>query len=312
MVLRISVISAWYRVCISGFSNNSRETVVNYPTKTSTRSLLLVLAAAWCLTACGKSSPAGYGGVCDDVADCGGETPICSEGACVECTGGAECGGGDPVCTSDGLCAECDGDADCPASAPFCDSRGECVECETNAHCGVAQPVCMPNGRCEEACTSAATCENDELCHPDLGACAECADDNDCVGNEDGPLCDPVRLRCVDCLEASHCGVASPFCIDGDCEECIQNTDCGVGHICDNDLECRTSCTADAQCDDGDRGHCILETGTCVECEVDAHCTRDQDQRVCIADRCEECRVNEDCPLDNPICDLENNECNGG
>jgi Cys-rich repeat protein len=171
--------------------------------------------------------------------------------------------------------------------------------------------VCVPNGECEPACTDDTMCDGDEICHPDLGACTECSDDNDCVGR-DGPLCDPDRLKCVDCLSASDCGIASPFCITGDCEECIQNTDCGAGQVCDDDLECRAFCDADAQCTDGDRGHCIVETGACVECVEDLHCDFDADKTVCIVDQCEECRVNEDCPPDNPICDTENNECGGG
>lgn len=290
----------------------ARENIVNRSSLNFESSLWVVIAAAWCLAACGSASPGGHGAECDDVADCGGETPICAGGSCVECTGASDCGAGDPLCTNDGFCGECNSDRDCPAGAPFCDDRGECVECESNSHCGVAQPVCLPDGDCEPSCTDDTMCEADELCHPGLGACVECADDNDCVGNGDGPLCDPVRLKCVDCLDARDCGVASPFCINGDCEECIQNTDCGAGQICDNDLECRSNCESDAQCDDGDRGHCIVETGVCVECERDSHCTFDDEKSVCIADRCEECRESDDCPRDNPVCDVEKNECGGG
>ncbi len=277
------------------------------------RNLLLALTVAvCCLPACSSSEPAGYGATCAEVSECGGETPLCSEGACVACAGNADCRSDDPVCNDDGLCAECAADADCPAGEPFCVSDGRCGECRSNEDCGVAQPICTPRGHCEPACTDSATCEDNELCHPTLGACTECADDNDCFGREDGPLCDPDTLRCVNCINSEDCGVASPFCIGGRCEECIQNTDCGAGYVCDDDLECRRSCESDLQCTDGDRGHCIVETGACVECELDAHCTFDEDQPVCIVNQCKECRTSEDCPSDNPICNLENNECVGG
>ena len=274
-------------------------------------SLLLALAAAWCLAGCGSDASRGYGARCTDAADCGGETPLCSGGSCVECAAEADCDGRDPLCTNDGFCAECNGDGDCPAGAPFCDDRGRCRECGNDGHCGAGQPVCI-RGECEPSCTADSMCDQDQLCHPSLGACVECAEDNDCYGNEDGALCDPDRLRCVDCLSGGDCGVARPFCIGGDCRECIQNTDCGAAQICNGDLECRSSCSSDADCDDGDRGHCIVQTGICVECELDTNCTYDADQPVCIGGRCEECRGNDDCPADNPTCDLENNECGGG
>ncbi len=137
----------------------------------------------------------------------------------------------------------------------------------------------------------------------------ECAADADC-GVED-PLCDPKELECVECLDAGDCGAGEPHCIEGECRECIQNTDCGVGGLCNDDLECvdATGCTADTDCDAEQQ--CDVELGVCFECVTDDHCAAlDPMAPVCVANGCEECRGDEDCPVDAPVC--IDNGCESG
>lgn len=247
-------------------------------------------------------APIGNGATCSAADECGGETPLCNgDGACVECTDAAQCEAGE-LCTTRGFCGECDADADCGAGG-ICDLvEGDCVDCQSDSDCPADEPVCTPEGDCQPACPATGCAEG--LCHPTLNTCVECAADADCGAGD--PLCDPKELECVECLDASDCGAGSPFCIDGDCEECVQNTDCGVGELCNDDLECVSTagCTTNADCD-GDQ-ECDVELGACFECVTDAHCAGlDPETVVCVANRCEECRGNEDCPADAPLC-IEN------
>lgn len=201
----------------------------------STLSGLFLVFSLACSSGGGAGAP-GHGARCSDDRDCGGETPMCSGGFCVECASDVTCPVGDPVCSGDGFCAECSRDVDCGAGDPFCDGgRQKCVECRNNSDCGIAEPRC-DRGSCRPMCELDTDCDADELCHPTRAICVRCVGDVDCPS--DKPLCDTDRGRCEECTRASHCGVAQPFCIDGDCEECIQNLDCAVGELCDDDLEC--------------------------------------------------------------------------
>jgi hypothetical protein len=43
---------------------------------------------------------------------------------------------------------------------------------------------------------------------------------------------------------------------------------------------------------------------------MDEHCT-DAENPVCVDHRCEECRTNDDCTTDKPVCGAENQCTNG-
>jgi len=85
-------------------------------------------------------------------------------------------------------------------------------------------------------CTTNVDCDPDQLCHPSHLVCVDCVANSDCP--TDKPICDGDRGRCEQCVTASQCGAADPFCIDHECSECIQNTDCPTGQICNRDLRC--------------------------------------------------------------------------
>lgn len=245
----------------------------------------------------------GLGATCVAVEECGGRTPMCTAGFCVECQADQGCAA-DERCGAGGMCGECAIDADCAAGEPFCRDDARCAECRAAEDCGAAAPSCDPRGECVAACSDAAPC-NDGVCHPVLAACVECVNAGDCL-DPDRPLCS-ADARCEECLVDDDCGVASPFCVSGECRECLQNTDCGSGGACNQDLECVVSCADDSQCN-GDTPACDVVTGICHECIDDARCAADDpDKPVCVENRCEECRIDTDCPVDQPIC--EGGEC---
>jgi len=199
-----------------------------------TLSPLFLLFALACSS--GGAGAPGYGARCTGDADCGGQTPSCAGGFCVECANNAACPSGDPICNGDGFCAECRNNADCGGGDPFCDTdRQRCVECRINADCGAAEPQC-DRGSCRPMCASDADCDVDELCHPAQHICVRCVSNSDCPA--DKPICDQDRGRCRECTQNAHCGAAEPFCIDSECRECIQNTDCPTGQLCNRDLRC--------------------------------------------------------------------------
>lgn len=93
---------------------------------------------------------------CVDAGDCGGDTPFCERGECVNCDGAANpddaCAGVDgslPVCVN-GACVECKVDGtECVASAPVCDETNTCVGCFEHSHC--PQSSCnFESGACND------------------------------------------------------------------------------------------------------------------------------------------------------------------
>ncbi|MFT5356974.1 MAG: hypothetical protein ACI9KE_004201 [Polyangiales bacterium] len=248
-----------------------------------------------------SGEPIGHGARCTAVSECGGETPLCSGGFCVECVSPTDCPGSD-ICTGRGFCGECTQNSECSGGEdPFCDAtRGRCVECTSAGDCSADEPICDPDGECRMAC-DASSCDQDELCHPTISTCVECSSAVDCGG--DKPLCDTNTFECEECLSNSDCGAADPYCVDGECSECIQNSDC-AGGLCDDDLECRSACMSDAMCMEGDRPHCDVASGDCEECNTDAQC-EEADKPVCMLNECEECRTTTDCQVAGEVC-IEN------
>src|SRR5262245_3343359 len=102
----------------------------------------------------GTGGGPGLGARCDSVADCGGVTPMCVGGACVECAAAGACGG-EPC--ANGLCNSCGGDGDCAGTGnPFC-IDGECRECRGTDDCAAGE-VCHPRHECDTVCTDSTMC----------------------------------------------------------------------------------------------------------------------------------------------------------
>ena len=166
--------------------------------------------------ACPEPCP---GGVC---------TPVCTSASCpvASCDGG-QCGP-----------APCSG-ASCPADAsqaPDPDAGSmtmSMTECDADAG-GCDAPSCATGPCIAAACDN---CEPDPGCNEAFPVCPSCRDDDDC-GVGETRRCENARGRCVECINASHCGGYEPFCIDGDCEECREDDDCigrGLGRCRDGD-----------------------------------------------------------------------------
>jgi hypothetical protein len=132
--------------------------------------------------------------------------PVCKadSGACVECTGNADCRGdaGLGVCNpTTNKCVECNGNADCTADSAkgFCVNNA-CTGCQTAGAgtCTGAKPVCAGSGSY-------------------IGQCVECAGNADCkVATK--PVCDTDQCRaCAKDLECTGISPAVVCGLDGSC-----------------------------------------------------------------------------------------------
>ena len=110
--------------------------------------------------------------------------------------------------------AACKSDAECLAPrATRCDTTsGGCVECVTSAHCAALtwEKVCNnSNNKCVE-CTKDADCTTSTLGKKCKNALCGCASDADCVGNNNGFICDTTYRACncnkdADCPSGKKC-----------------------------------------------------------------------------------------------------------
>ena len=92
--------------------------------------------------------------------------------------------------------------------------------------------------------------------------------DGKCFSNQ---VCD--QGQCVACTSDAHCtSAAAPVCrlADNVCVECVQDTQCGLGEVCDN-------------------SQCVTAGGeTGDECATDDECAGDE---VCVSGSCQVCRI---------------------
>lgn len=169
----------------------------------------------------------------------------------------------------------CTGDAGCPPSAPICDvASGVCKSC--NGAFGSGSST---------ACLTATT----PVCL-DTGSCAACAGD---LGK--GSLADCQRGEAPYCLTV---GAA------GSCGKCTSNPDCAGavhnGPICHVESgACGSTCSSDAECDDGEwcapqgnSGVCVAKTpnGDPLPSTppIGGECTVANGTRTCVSSVCEE------------------------
>lgn len=182
---------------------------------------------------------------CPDVSECtpacGGGTPHCKLGMCVECLADTDCGSG---LTCNNNTWTCDGSTNgCTGATPYwSDVKQACVQCTESAHCG--------GDACNETTN---TCEND--------LCASCV--------APYPACTQVNgeFYCVQCTEDVHCGA------NGVCD--VTTYSCQGGTVtptdpCSSDSDCDASvsgfdlyCGGDSLCHDKDGG-CDDVTAFCL------------------------------------------------
>lgn len=103
--------------------------------------------------------------------------PFCVSGSCVECEGPDDCGGATPICSDGGTCVECGSNTDCGGNTPYCDLAGSCVECLNVGHCGdgvgCTDDACN-GGVCsntpdDDNCADSGDACNPNVCHPTNG-----------------------------------------------------------------------------------------------------------------------------------------------
>jgi hypothetical protein len=182
------------------------------------------------------------------------------------------------------------------------------------------KPACC-GATCPKKCGFGGDCVVDADCFNNvclsspnvLGLCADCRIDSDCDG-----LGDPRKFRCFDntCFECAadfDCprpgqSAAQKFCVEPvaggcpantrcACRQCRTSDDCESDEFCDETNTCIArcasgreirsegcECASDTNCEDPDRPFCVPFPGTCSPCT------------------CAQCRSNEDCPADQPVC----------
>eukprot|EP01130_Rhizamoeba_saxonica_P018441 TRINITY_DN9231_c0_g1_i1.p1 TRINITY_DN9231_c0_g1~~TRINITY_DN9231_c0_g1_i1.p1 ORF type:complete len:1382 (-),score=311.07 TRINITY_DN9231_c0_g1_i1:39-4184(-) len=204
---------------------------------------------------------------------------------------------------------------DCPIG--LCDNLdGECISADD---CPSSKPVCDEN-TCKGCDSEILPCENNLVCKSD-GTCAQCDTSGDC--SNPTPVCSSDI--CVACT-GGDCDVG--YCADGSCFECLQNSHCSSGLICDSDRTCKTCAVAvDGECDSG--LFCDISNDICVECVSNTHCDNplpicggsnscvgcDDDcdyGLTCYVDgHCQECTVDDHCLNPEPICNVSGEVCRG-
>lgn len=256
----------------------------------------------------------GIGATCDDAVTCQGSRGeiACENFSCVTYNGVAD----DSAC---GVTTEAD---DCGAYAsiyctgetnqtpPHCATS--CVldtECDDGAHCdGACTPdladgaSCDEDSDCEsEQCESGVCCRGEHCClrasdcPAEYGSAASCDAPVSCQGTRDAAICQ--NFVCQTALDVPD---------DSACSVSVEAKDCGLypsrfcsGGTDQNEPACATSCTADAECDEG--AHCDL--GACVPDLPDGSaCDEASD---CVSDHCQNgfCCSGGDCCATAAHCD---------
>ncbi|HEY4156596.1 MAG TPA: hypothetical protein VGM29_00810 [Polyangiaceae bacterium] len=111
------------------------------------------------------------------------------------------------------------------------------------------------------------------------------------------------------CVSAADCGRDTPICgPQRVCVECIANTNCEAGQVCDGvSGRCAQSCTSAADCNSNDL---CAARGVCVECATNADCAT-KDGQICntATGQCVGCTSDLDCGGTQRFCDTTSAEC---
>lgn len=164
-------------------------------------------------------------------------------------------------------CVQCLGEKDCPDQNELCDlPTNQCMnKCTADVDCpgslGDAFKCDQQSGRCVH-CLTKNDCEDNKTCVD--GLCIEpgCNSNKDC--NEGLQICDPADSTCKDCLVDLDCSGRGPA-----------TPRCGA------DQKCVAACRSDQDCASKTNGakaffYCDVDSGSCLGCTKDSHCSRDQ------------------------------------
>ncbi len=235
----------------------------------------------------GKNCLACAEGYHEEGDGCAEDVPTCEQDA--ECDNGNVCDGVETCDPVNLVCLEgnieklglaCDTDDDL-ASHEFCDGAGICLP----GRCG--DEVVDPDDEdCDDG--NAQTGDGCDFCVYSCETDLDCNDSNMCNGEE---TCNPSTHACVPAevmpVDGTDCGTdhecREGICVTIGCGNGVPNTgeDCDDGNTIENDgckTDCSFSCTADADCDDGD-----VCTGT-ETCNVDDHICVDGTLLDCVDD----------------------------
>ncbi len=126
-----------------------------------------------------------------------------------------------------------------------------------------------------------------------------------------GRICN-TDLGCVECNVDPDCPATDPRCIEGRCEACASNADCGAAMpACWGDHRCHAACTSAASCQQQQNlPICDLGTGACIGCKSNQDCTGTQ-HPLCdtVTEQCVDCLANTDCGAASPRCFLGDHTC---
>lgn len=268
---------------------------------------------------------------CATKADCCGDLPEVAPEQCADrksvcntptltgctvksCTSHQDCG--------PGTCRE----ALCSLSSVSCMTTADCAAntCDpVTMKCTVSQLDCSVNPCVANTCPiHYCNCQNPDYL-PTSPICTDPACEDVC-----GFTCE--EQRCVvdtRCGADAECGVATPYCNDGECSECRTSDDCEMeecvdgkcGPQCESDTQCQlfeacqsgkcayVGCRTDRECvlqagetasaQDARLAKCrvVDGRGTCVmPCEIDAQCAPSE---VCLEGVCEYlgCETDSEC-----------------
>lgn len=182
-----------------------------------------------------------------------------------------------------GKCVECNTNADCADEArPFCDGSGTCRPCGNapapNVFCSVRTLLARPF--CDSASGACVSCRNNNDCEGSRGICdgrthqcRGCTTSTEAVDcpSPANPACNPNTGSCVPCRPGgpSACSAPNDTCANFACVDCQGNTGCSRGQSCRSN---QCVCNNDNACPGG---HCNRDSGMCVGCVNDTHCTSD-------------------------------------
>jgi len=216
-------------------------------------------------TGTGGSGTATGGAVGTGGAGTGGAQPVNDAGRIPCGDAGMTCNpagqGQNRVCdTATGMCVQCLQESDCTGvmNAPHCNTMQtpprcrQCIVGSTDPALGCpAGQTCTGNGACTVTCTM----------------------DTDCAGAMGAPACNTATMRCVECVNDTHC----------------------AGNTANGQLHCFV----------GDAGNNL---NNCVECNTNADCAGMAGQPICRLgaannnNNCVACAVAADCPIPGSTC----------
>ncbi len=233
---------------------------------------------------------------------------------CVECLEDNHCGGDERCNVSSHTCTDmvCESDADCvDQPGPHCrQDTGDCVACLEHDHCGALQ-WCREYS-CQSGCETDAECV-DKMgqgyrCDPENAECfyAECMDDADCAGHENGEHCkltdlpsNPPQYTCVECTEDAHC------------DEFFMCKTTSGKFVCEP-MPCYLYEDPEATCAEIDPCYvCDYGGGQCKpreDCSTEPCCQGYTCNAYSTCERNLDCDSNEDCPADS-ICNQQTLQC---